>query len=201
VFGLGGDAEHRETGPPGVGPSGPLFAGPGVLGRGGKPIAWAGPTSVDPTRDGVGVAGVSGSQDIPAHSEMMGVGVFGKGGAVGVSGVSTEVLGRGGVFSCASAAQVRLQPHEEPVHSPIVDVTPKGFEVYPGRDESPPANLPRNGLPGDLLATTSGFGNKDEKATLWFCQRGRVGGEGGEAAAQWREVLMGPAFPGTVEDA
>ena len=133
---------------------------------------------------------------------MMGVGVFGKGIKVGVSGVSTEALGRGGVFGCFSAAQVRLEPHEAPINVPTTDVTPKGF-VVGELDEAPPANLPINGLPGDLLATTSGRG-EDEKTTLWFCQRGRVGGSSEpprRQAAQWREVLMGPAFGGTIRDA
>jgi hypothetical protein len=200
VFRLGGDEEFRPSNSPGVGTSGPEFAGPGVLGRGGTPRNFSGPTSkYDAVRDGVGVAGVSGSQEIPAHGEMRGVGVFGKGIAVGVRGVSPEALGRGGVFSCASAAQVRLEPHEAPTNVPTTDVTPKGF-VVGELDEAPPANLPIHGLPGDLLATKSGRG-KDEKTTLWFCERGSLGGDSRDRAAQWREVLMGPAFGGTIEDA
>jgi hypothetical protein len=202
VFGLGGEGESRQTGS-GAGPSGPLYSGPGVLGRGGEYRDFSGPASkYAADRGGVGVAGVSGGQEIPVHYEMWGVGVFGKGLAAGVRGVSTEVLGRGGIFSCASAAQVRLQPHEVPINVPTTDVTPKGF-VVGELDEAPPANLPIHGLPGDLLTTTSGIG-KDEKTTLWFCQRGQKRDPSENPrrhAALWREVLMGPAFPGTIEDA
>ena len=219
VFGLGGDAERRGSIPGVPGVSGPENPGPGVLGHGGM---FRDEISGDLTfTDGPGVAGISGRMPIPPLKDMLnGIGVFGLGTNIGVEavggptgvraygtdagvralgedagvrGVSGGEQGRGGIFASTHQAQVQLEPQQRPTTpEPLEGHTPLVLPTV-----EPPAELPVDGRAGDLVATRSVIndesGDPRSRATLWFCARG----QDADASASWREVLMGPEFPGT----
>lgn len=140
-----------------------------------------------------GHAGVFGFSD-------QGTGVFGSSSAEfthGVRGSSvsgdgllgTSTHGRGGVFQTGDTAspklvpQLQLVPHKLEVPS-TVPAQPLMF--IPSQDLL--SALPKEGRPGDLLATTDASG----VCTLWFC----VHGIDGATSAQWCQVLLGVPLPG-----
>jgi hypothetical protein len=195
VFGQGSDAISRTVSSDGVpGTSGPKDPGAGVIGRGGIQVSDGGTlngpltATADPT--GAGVIGLGGGVGVPAFAETGNAGVFGKG-AVGVKGFSSEGIGvlgtsdsfegvhgtgarqsaRGGVFETSRAAQVRLVPHS---------------------DGGQP-RLPKDGQPGDLIATTFGA-ERQQFCQLYFC----VARPSGATPAQWAPVQLGASVPGNV---
>jgi hypothetical protein len=192
VYGQGAEATVTQVSPvdatgstvpgPNV-PSGPLTPGAGVLGRGGVPIPPRGPVAA-------GVVGLAGGVPIPSISETGDNGVFGRGpvgvrgqtdGGAGVHGVADT--GRGGLFTSARSAQVRLDPQPAgTTFPPPISVSPTALPVA---EEG--VALPKDGLGGDLLALT----DDQRQCTLWFCVRGS-----GAGPAQWAQVLLGPAFAG-----
>jgi hypothetical protein len=196
VFGVGGDGERRGSQGGGAARSGPMVSGPGVLGHGGhyRNILGGDPEESEITGDGPGVVGYSGTMDVPEplqqgiheYEETLQVGVFGKGRQAGVKGLSPH--GRGGVFgSTVNAAQVQLQPLLTDAAAATAEVALTDETVL----RQTGASLPKSGQGGDLFATKAKDGTS---CMLWFCESGQTE----NSAASWRQVLMGPAFLGTV---
>ena len=181
VYGKGPMGVHAEgcNGPGvlGLGSSNAPAAGglpdaavaPGVVGHGGTGFL----PNTDIPVHGAGVVGLAGDQPLPAWETATDAGVLGIGNA-----------GRGGVFQSERVAQLRLVPSKRASTADQVDVTPQAIGE-PGRWGS---ELPRDGRPGDLMATLDGRG----QAALWFCIREAIA----TAPARWAQVLLGPDFDG-----
>ncbi|PGY06410.1 hypothetical protein [Bacillus sp. AFS031507] len=158
--------------------SGPPEPGPGVLGRGGKPIVptRSGGTNVPPPPPlAAGVIGLAGDTPIPPYAETGGNGIYGKG-PVGILGYGTN--SRGGRFISDKLAQVQLVPHKQtfPQHSSDT-VTPTVISVQAAEKV-----LPTDGEVGDFLTII----DEQEQCTLWLCVK----------KGQWAQVLLGPSFTG-----
>ncbi|MCC7372024.1 MAG: hypothetical protein IT306_26650 [Chloroflexi bacterium] len=197
VYGQG--AESTLTMSPAGAAGGPLFPGPGVLGRGGVPTPRNGSVAA-------GVVGLAGDSMIPSFMLTRDTGVYGAAdgigtgvvgdGPTGVHGYGATTAGvhgegrlpgsRGGVFQANDPAtpQVTLVPADA------------GTAFFDGRTVAPTAfapslvapYLPRRGNDGDLMALK----DNQRVCTLWFCVRG----QDGSRPAQWVQVLTGPAFEG-----
>jgi hypothetical protein len=152
-------------------------------------------TGVHGQANGANGAGVLAQSD--EGTAIVGLSTHGVGGvfSAGAAGVQSGDAppGRAGVFGSDSAAQVRLVPHK-PLSQPALN---QAYSVQVLISKGLTAEFPANGQAGDLLCTTvrvrNPSGGTVEVGTLWFCEKG---GTNKTNPAQWRQVLLGPAFSG-----
>jgi hypothetical protein len=127
-----------------------------------------------PNSVGVLNAGVAGIARDENRSPSPHAGVLGLnlGGGDGVVGQSPN--GRGGVFSSATQAQLRLVPYQ-------VLVDQLGLPILPGSGEA-----------GDLIAVTVINSDGNPVLSLWVCTQG----QGQNSIAVWQQVTLGVATSG-----
>jgi hypothetical protein len=137
----------------------------------------------------VGVMGMGGQAGVYGKSSHTGFGVQGESkSAVGVYGHSEA--DRGAMFESDTQAQVHLRPR--PMEVPVPVPVPPGQIMEFARDDEFPYELPKDGQPGDLLATVNPQ-LPNRWCTLWLCVAQEKDG------AIWAQVLVSPTtHPGTV---
>lgn len=139
VWGQGGDEVSQAVNVlGGIATLGPDFAGPGVIGRGGRRRSNNGKPNesvVIVEGGGCGVVGIAGGASPPAPADQKNAGVLG-----------VSAFGNGGVFIANNLAQLHLKP---------IPKDPNSRPTIPGK-------------PGDLLATAATTPGGKPIAILWF---------------------------------
>ena len=174
-----------------------IRAGDGVSGKGGTlsrlpPGGGAGVYGEGGEQFGPGVVGVADNHPLkiddagnPAEP-FLACGVYGKG-AHGIRGLGTRsgidgqsALGRGGVFTTTGDPAIFTKPGDPP---PTPGTKQAQIRLVPHEREGVP-QLPRNGEPGDLLASS----NEDGFAALFFCVQGPS--QDHSQPAKWARVQL-----------